>query len=150
MAEAPVVPWLIRVLRLSLVSICCSTWLYITSCWVKALESIGLVGSWFLSWVVSRVRKVEKLPDSCFIASGVLLLLLLGVVLGGEETGATMLDPDVETAISGAAIGGAGGGGFDAGGGGKGKAAAAAAAEAGAGAAILGGLLAQREIEAVL
>src|ERR1700759_365208 len=69
MAEAFVVPWLIRVFRLSLVLICCSTWLYITSCWVKVLESIGLVGSWFLSWVVSSVRKVEKLPDSWLIES---------------------------------------------------------------------------------
>ena len=50
MAPALLVPWVIRVLRLVLVSICCSTWLYITSCWVNWLESIGLVGSWFFSW----------------------------------------------------------------------------------------------------
>jgi hypothetical protein len=37
---------------------------------VKALESIGLVGSWFFNCVVSRVRKVEKLLDNCFVASG--------------------------------------------------------------------------------
>src|SRR5437870_2616927 len=102
MAPALVVFWPIRLLRLVLVSICCSTWLYITSCWVKALESIGLVGSWFLSWVVSRVRNVEKFPDSCFIED-------VSAVAGGEpETGVTMfLNPDVEMAVSGAAIGGA-------------------------------------------
>src|ERR1700748_2339065 len=69
MAEALLLPWVIRVCRLVLESICCSTWLYSTSCWVKVLESIGLVGSWFLSWLVSKVRKVLKLPDSCDIAS---------------------------------------------------------------------------------
>jgi hypothetical protein len=37
---------------------------------VNWLESIGLVGSWFFNCVVSKVRKVEKFPDSCFIASG--------------------------------------------------------------------------------
>src|SRR6478609_10585770 len=102
MAAALLLPCAIRLLRLSLVPICCSTWLYITSCWVKALESIGLVGSWFLSWVVSRVRKVEKFPDSCFIE------LDVSVVVAGElETGETMfLNPDVEMAVSGAGIGG--------------------------------------------
>src|SRR5665213_2402917 len=69
-AAALLVPCAMRVLRLALESICCSTWLYITSCWVKALESIGLVGSWFFNCVVKRVRKVEKFPDSCATASG--------------------------------------------------------------------------------
>ncbi len=63
-----------------------------TSCWVKVLESIGLVGSWFLSWLVSRVRNVLKFPDSCDIASelaalpevaaaGFWLVLVTGVVM---------------------------------------------------------------------
>jgi hypothetical protein len=54
---------------------------------VNWLESIGLVGSWFLSWVVSKVRKVEKLLDSCFIASG-WPLVLVGVV---EAAGVTVM-----------------------------------------------------------
>src|ERR1700730_7814743 len=41
---------------------CCSTWANATSCWVNWLVSSGLVGSWFLSCVVSSVRKVWKLP----------------------------------------------------------------------------------------
>src|ERR1700755_3259374 len=88
MLAALLVPWVIRVLRLSLVSICCSTWLYITSCWVNWLESIGLVGSWFFSWGVSSVRKVEKLPDSWLIASvdvPVVLVAAEGVEVA-EET----------------------------------------------------------------
>src|SRR5258708_16671320 len=83
MPAALLVPWEISVLRLSLVLICCSTWLYITSCWVNWLESIGLVGSWFLSWVVNSVRKVEKLPDNCFIASGVDVVLVVAVEAAG-------------------------------------------------------------------
>src|ERR1700744_4127436 len=83
MADALLLPWVIRVCRLGLESICCSTWLYSTSCWGKVLESIGLVGSWFFSCVVSRVRKVEKLPDSWFSALApvvVPLVLVVGVV----------------------------------------------------------------------
>ena len=79
------VPCEMRVLRLALESICCSTWLYITSCWVKVIGSIGLVGSWFFSCVVSRVRKVEKFPDSCFIESGAV------EVAGAEEAGVTVM-----------------------------------------------------------
>src|SRR5580700_6778723 len=41
---------------------CCSTWANSTNCWVNWLVSSGLVGSWFLSCVVSSVRKVVKLP----------------------------------------------------------------------------------------
>src|SRR5579859_485224 len=89
MEEALVVPWVIRVLRLSLVLICCSTWLYITSCWVNWLESIGLVGSWFFSCVVSKVRKVEKLLDRSAIAFGWLVLVVL--VAGVELAGVTVM-----------------------------------------------------------
>jgi hypothetical protein len=55
---------------------------------VNWLESIGEVGSWFFSCVVSRVRKVEKLLDSCAMAlllpeAAVVLLLVpvTGVVM---------------------------------------------------------------------
>src|SRR5579872_3691178 len=78
MAEALLEPCVIRVCRLVLVLICCSTWLYSTSCWVNWLESIGLVGSWFLSCVVSSVRNVWKLPDSWLKA---LLLVVLPLAL---------------------------------------------------------------------
>src|ERR1700742_4842799 len=91
MLAALLVPWEIRVLRLSLVLICCSTWLYITSCWVNSLESIGLVGSWFFSWVVSKVRKVEKLLDRSAIASGWLVLVVLAVVAGVDVAGVTVM-----------------------------------------------------------
>jgi len=40
--------------------IACSTWLNETSCWVNWLVSSGESGSWFLSCVVSSVRKVLK------------------------------------------------------------------------------------------
>src|SRR5215469_16701980 len=85
MAAALLVPWLIRVCRLVLALICCSTWLYSTSCWVNWLESIGLVGSWFLSWVVSKVRNVWKLPDSWLNA---LLLVVLPLALVDVELAA--------------------------------------------------------------
>src|SRR5580692_3065409 len=85
------VPWLIRVCRLVLVLICCSTWLNSTNCWVNWLESIGLVGSWFLSWVVSSVRKVLKLPDRLAIASGVEVVpLVLAAAAGVDVMGVVM------------------------------------------------------------
>src|SRR5579863_5377447 len=103
MAEALLEPWLIRLCRLVLVLICCSTWLYSTSCWVNSLESIGLVGSWFLSWVVSSVRKVWKLPDSWLKASlpVVVPLALVAVVpvvavvgvVAGVVVGVVVVDP---------------------------------------------------------
>src|SRR5215469_1080227 len=99
MAAALLVPWLIRVCRFVLVLICCSTWLYSTSCWVNWLESIGLVGSWFLSWVVSKVRKVWKLPDSWLNASLLVvvpLTLVAPVVPGvGVVVGVVVADPMV-------------------------------------------------------
>src|ERR1700742_417284 len=93
MVAALLVPWVIRVLRLSLVSICCSTWLYITSCWVNWLESIGLVGSWFFNCVVSKVRKVEKLLDRSFIASGCVLVAVAGVEAAGVTVMALSFRP---------------------------------------------------------
>src|ERR1700753_1208819 len=91
MAAALLVPWVIRLLSLSLVLICCSTWLYSTSCWVKVLESIGLVGSWFFNWVVSSDRKVEKLPDSWLIALALLVVPLVLVVDGVEVAEETVM-----------------------------------------------------------
>ena len=41
---------------------CCSTCANCTSCWVNWLVSSGSSGFWFLSCVVSSVRKVWKLP----------------------------------------------------------------------------------------
>ena len=41
--------------------ICCSTCANCTSCWVNWLVSSGSSGFWFLSCVVSSVRKVWKL-----------------------------------------------------------------------------------------
>src|SRR4051812_7977276 len=48
----------------SLVLSCCSTPANCTSCWVNWLVSSGSSGFWFCSCVVSRVRKVWKLPAS--------------------------------------------------------------------------------------
>ena len=43
--------------RLALAKICCSTLANCTSCEVNSVASIGSSGSWFSSWVMSRVRK---------------------------------------------------------------------------------------------
>src|SRR3954468_1368059 len=69
----------IIVSSLALVLICCSTPVNATSCCVNCVESIGDSGSWFLSCVVSSVKKLLKSPDSFLIAS-VVLAPELGVV----------------------------------------------------------------------
>ena len=48
-----------------LVVICSATAVNCTSWLVKVLASIGLVGSWFFSCVVSSDRKSLKLPANC-------------------------------------------------------------------------------------
>lgn len=60
MTSLPWVAW-ISCVRLELVVICCSTLLNWTSSVVKVLASIGLEGSWFLSWVSNKLRKLPKL-----------------------------------------------------------------------------------------
>src|SRR5262245_36272682 len=52
----------IRVPSCSFCLSCCSTPANCTSCWVNWLVSSGSSGFWFLSCVVSSVRKVWKLP----------------------------------------------------------------------------------------
>src|SRR4051794_22847469 len=69
----------INVSSLALVLICCSTPVNATSCCVNCVESIGDSGSWFLSCVVSSVRKLLKSPESLLIASDVLAPEVLGV-----------------------------------------------------------------------
>src|SRR6185437_8255153 len=53
-----------RVFRLALVLICCSTLENSTNSLVNELASIGLLGSWFFNWVISRLRKLPKFADS--------------------------------------------------------------------------------------
>src|ERR1035441_3483343 len=53
----------------SLVLICCCTPANSTSCWVNWLVSSGSSGFWFCNCVVSRVRKLWKLPAICWVAS---------------------------------------------------------------------------------
>src|SRR3984957_9876971 len=61
------VSWISDV-RLVLVLICCSTLENCTSSVVNWLVSNGLVGSWFCSCVISKLRKSPKLEDSEFKA----------------------------------------------------------------------------------
>src|SRR5215472_16189790 len=79
----------ISVFRLLLVLICCSTPLNSTSCWVNWLVSIGEVGSWFLSCVVSSVRNVLMFEPSIDMSlepvEPVLVLVVDGV--GVDATG---------------------------------------------------------------
>src|ERR1700759_4363208 len=58
-----------RVASESLVLSCCWTPANSTSCWVNWLVSSGSSGFWFCNWVVSRVRKLWKLPAICCEAS---------------------------------------------------------------------------------
>src|SRR5580658_10189663 len=53
----------------SLVLSCCWTPANSTSCWVNWLVSSGSSGFWFCNCVVSRVRKLWKLPAICCEAS---------------------------------------------------------------------------------
>src|ERR1700678_2031029 len=53
----------------SLVLSCCWTPANSTSCWVNWLVSSGSSGFWFCNCVVSRVRKLWKLPAICWVAS---------------------------------------------------------------------------------
>src|ERR1700755_720105 len=55
----------------SLVLSCCWTPANSTSCWVNWLVSSGSSGFWFCNCVVSRVRKLWKLPAICWFASAV-------------------------------------------------------------------------------
>src|SRR6202163_2680595 len=57
------------VLSESLVLSCCWTPANSTSCWVNWLVSSGSSGFWFCNCVVSRVRKLWKLPAICWVAS---------------------------------------------------------------------------------
>src|SRR6201996_7380567 len=58
-----------RVASESLVLSCCWTPANSTNCWVNWLVSSGSSGFWFCNWVVSRVRKLWKLPAICCDAS---------------------------------------------------------------------------------
>ena len=53
-----------RLLSVVLVEICSATDVNCTSWLVNSFVSIGAVGSWFFSWVVSNERKSVKLPAS--------------------------------------------------------------------------------------
>src|SRR5580704_9869424 len=53
----------------SFVLSCCWTPANSTSCWVNWLVSSGSSGFWFCNCVVSRVRKLWKLPAICWLAS---------------------------------------------------------------------------------
>ena len=70
MTSLPCVAWM-RLVRLELVVICCSTLLNCTSSEVKVLLSIGVDGSWFFNCVSSRLRKSVKLLVSEVSAFGV-------------------------------------------------------------------------------
>src|ERR1051326_1272786 len=85
------------VCRFLLVLICCSTALNSTSCWVNWLVSIGDVGSWFLSCVVSSVRNVLRFdpssdasPELVLLvageAVGVVVAATVGVIMGDRES----------------------------------------------------------------
>src|SRR5579872_3349319 len=98
----------IRLCRFLLVLICCSTSLNETSCCVNALVSIGEVGSWFLSCVVSSVRKVLRFEPSSDasleLVEPVLVLLVAwldGVGVAAAATGVVIMgssDLDVQEA----------------------------------------------------
>src|SRR5712691_12029752 len=87
----------IRVASWSFCLSCCSTCANCTSCWVNWLVSSGSSGFWFLSCVVSSVRKVWKLPASVVLSTPVALLdddaavLLLIAAVTLDETAGRML-----------------------------------------------------------
>jgi len=62
---------------------CCSTEVNWTSCWVNCVESIGEVGSWYLSCVVSSVRnELKSSPNFALSLVAWLAPAGTGVVVG--------------------------------------------------------------------
>src|SRR5580704_349570 len=96
----------VLLLMVTLAPTCCSTDANSTSCWVNWLVSSGLSGSWFCSCVVSSVRKVLKLPaSSCDPTTpAACAVLVVDVVVVGVAVVVVMVRPQKNRCCSHADI----------------------------------------------